>query len=335
MKIQQHTNRPIFHKTKAALLTGALLLALLPGCAADTSAPVVTEDDLTPASAAQAALQQEAGSGKTYRYVWPAEDPAQAEEWARSQAEAWYREVLGDPTNADEEAQENARQTQQAVYESRLDSVKEESQLIPTVPAQEAANLAGRALEQVYGVDLSGEELMLTLTQIYHGSTSAQAGQPKGMIWTVTGQQQDNFSCVINAETGACEQIDYACDLAAAAQTPRASCSHALFEGGDYWVWDVHSPEFEPLIQSMMDEASTALSGSLLVGGAQVIGAEYTPRAGEEEDPDRLIFCFHCDNGQDCYLEGGRAKFYPEYDLDGCPLRGYIFYASDPFNVSD
>lgn len=243
-------------------------------------------------------------------------------------------EKVEDCTILGEEAKARLQERLEMDYENFMSERETQSQLTPTVSAQEAANLAGRMLEQVYGADLSGEELLLSLDQIYYGSASAQAGQVKGMIWSVT-DEQGRFSCNINAETGTYERMDYNdWDFAAAAQTPRASCSHALFEGGDYWVWDIHSPEFEPLIQSMMDEASTALSGSLLVDGARVTGAEYTPRAGEEEEPDRLIFCIHCDNGQDYYLVGGMVKFYPEYDFDGCPLRGYTFHASDPFEVS-
>lgn len=332
---QQHQKQRIFSHGKAALLAGALALSLLAGCTASASEPVVTEDDLTPASAAQTALQQEAGSDKTYRYFWPAENPQTAEEWARSQAEEQFRESLTDPANANEETQAYLRQRQEDVFQNFMSDLEAERQLAPAVSAQEAANLAGRAAEQVYGIDLSDEELMLSLIQIYHGSTSPQAGQPKGVIWHVTEQGQSRFSCDINSETAAYEDIRYSEseeNIAKAEQTPRASCSYPLGGAGEYWVWDVHSADFEPLLQTMMDEVSVALSGSLLVGGAQVTGAEYTPIPGQEEEPDRLIFCFHCDNGQDYYLIGYRVKFYPEYNFDGCPLRGYDFFASGFFN---
>lgn len=337
---QQHQKQRIFSHGKAALLAGALALSLLAGCAADTGAPVVTEDDLTPASAAQEAIQQEAGSGKTYRYFWPAEDLQRAERELRSQLEEQYQEILQQMGGGTEEDRASLDENMQAILESNLENWEAQGRLTPTVSAQEAADLAGRAMEQVYGVDLSVGELTLDLTQIYHGSTSAQAGQPKGMIWTVIGQGQgtNGFSCTINAETAAYENIRYSEsdeNIAKAEQTPRAGCSYALDGAGEYWVWDVHSPDFEPLLQTMMDEVSIALSGSLLVDGALVTGAEYTPRAGEEEEPSWLIFCIHCDNGRDYYLTDGRLHFYPEYDFDGYPLRGYDFYASDPFNVSD
>lgn len=331
MKHKQHNK----NKATAALLAGTLALGILTGCAQDVSEPVVTQDDLTPASAAQTALQQEAGGDRTYAYFWPAEDPQRAKEWAQNEVEEQIRELFEDPAYADEEARALLKQRQQEAVQSLLSDWEAERQLTPVVSAQEAANLAGRAAEQVYGIDLSGKELKLKLVQIYHGSTSAQAGQPKGMIWHVTERGQSRFFCNINAETAAYEQTDYDEDLAEAEKTPRASCSYPLGGKGEYWVWDTESPEFEPLIQNMLNEASVALSGSLLVGGAQVTEAKYQPRPGEEKEPDRLVFRLTCDNGQDYYLIGYRIKFYPEYNFAGCPLRGYKFYASDPFNVSD
>lgn len=319
------------------LLAGALLALLLPGCAADTSVPVVTEDDLTPASAAQDALRQEAGSGKTYRYFWPPEDPARAEEEARSLAEAQLREQFAKPGNADEATQAFLKERQQAVAEQFLSDWAAQGQQNPAVPAQEAANLAGRALEQVYGVDLSEQELVLDLAKVY-ASVSAD-GPVEAMVWRVTDPQRNRFLCEINAETAAWVYLCYeesGEELAAAAQTPRASCCHALSEAGGALVWDPDSPAFAPLTQTMMDEACAALSGSLLVNGAQVTGAEYLPPEpyadGEERPAADLHFVLSCDDGRAYHLCGGSLKFYPEYDCGGYPLRAYTFspVADDP-----
>lgn len=333
MKIQQHTNRPIFHKTKAALLTGALLLTLLPGCAADTSVPVVTEDDLTPASAAQDALRQEAGSGKTYRYFWPPEDPARAEEWARSYIEEKHRADRENPNFSSEEDQALLDRLNQQILDLWMDDLAKQEQIpMPAVSPQEAANLAGRMLEQAYGLELSGEELRLWLDELYFAPGNSYTEQPRCTVWKVTDMQDERFLCEINAETAVCEYLCYEesdAELAAAAQTPRASCCHALSEADGSLVWDPDSPAFAPLAQTMMDEACAALSGSLLVNGAQVTGAEYLPPEpyadGEERPATDLHFILSCDDGRAYHLCGGSLKFYPEYDCGGYPLRAYAF----------
>ena len=54
----------------AACLAAALTMSALASCAPQESRPVVTSDDLTPPSAAQEAIAQEAGGGKNYAYYW-------------------------------------------------------------------------------------------------------------------------------------------------------------------------------------------------------------------------------------------------------------------------
>ena len=58
----------------AACLAAALTMSALVSCAPQESRPVVTSDDLTPPSAAQEAIAQEAGGGKNYAYYWQAEN---------------------------------------------------------------------------------------------------------------------------------------------------------------------------------------------------------------------------------------------------------------------
>ena len=57
-----------------ACLAAALTMSALVSCAPQESRPVVTSDDLTPPSAAQEAIAQEAGGGKNYAYYWQAEN---------------------------------------------------------------------------------------------------------------------------------------------------------------------------------------------------------------------------------------------------------------------
>lgn len=74
----------------AACLAAALTMSALVSCAPQESRPVVTSDDLTPPSAAQEAIAQEAGGGKNYAYYWQAEN---AEETLQMLREAYEQEV--------------------------------------------------------------------------------------------------------------------------------------------------------------------------------------------------------------------------------------------------
>ena len=73
-----------------ACLAAALTMSALVSCAPQESRPVVTSDDLTPPSAAQEAIAQEAGGGKNYAYYWQAEN---AEETLQMLREAYEQEV--------------------------------------------------------------------------------------------------------------------------------------------------------------------------------------------------------------------------------------------------
>ena len=56
-----------FGRITAACGVAALAMSALASCAPQESRPVVTSDDLTPPSAAQEAIAQEAGGGKNWR----------------------------------------------------------------------------------------------------------------------------------------------------------------------------------------------------------------------------------------------------------------------------
>ena len=73
-----------------ACLAAALTMSALVSCAPQESRPVVTSDDLTPPSAAQEVIAQEAGGGKNYAYYWQAEN---AEETLQMLREAYEQEV--------------------------------------------------------------------------------------------------------------------------------------------------------------------------------------------------------------------------------------------------
>lgn len=153
----------------AACLAAALTMSALVSCAPQESRPVVTSDDLTPPSAAQEAIAQEAGGGKNYAYYWQAEN---AEETLQMLREAYEQEVndakeliakgeeavkaAGYPSLA--EAQQAVEARQARIEQDLADNQKRleaELALDPVVSAQEAANLAGSLFEKLYGFDLS------------------------------------------------------------------------------------------------------------------------------------------------------------------------------------
>lgn len=158
-----------------ACLAAALTMSALVSCAPQESRPVVTSDDLTPPSAAQEAIAQEAGGGKNYAYYWQAEN---AEETLQMLREAYEQEVndakeliakgeeavkaAGYPSLA--EAQQAVEARQARIEQDLADNQKRleaELALDPVVSAQEAANLAGSLFEKLYGFDLSQDTLLL------------------------------------------------------------------------------------------------------------------------------------------------------------------------------
>ena len=156
----------------AACLAAALTMSALVSCAPQESRPVVTSDDLTPPSAAQEAIAQEAGGGKNYAYYWQ-EETLQMLREADEQEVNDAKELIakgeeavkaaGYPSLA--EAQQAVEARQARIEQDLADNQKRleaELALDPVVSAQEAANLAGSLFEKLYGFDLSQDTLLRT-----------------------------------------------------------------------------------------------------------------------------------------------------------------------------
>ena len=216
----------------AACLAAALTMSALASCAPQESRPVVTSDDLTPPSAAQEAIAQEAGGGKNYAYYWQAEN---AEETLQMLREAYEQEVndakeliakgeeavkaAGYPSLA--EAQQAVEARQARIEQDLADNQKRleaELALDPVVSAQEAANLAGSLFEKLYGFDLSQDTLLLQCFE----SDSDMSYHPAGggvmrAIWHVSREEAADgvlfstnaISCTLDATTGEFIAVDY------------------------------------------------------------------------------------------------------------------------------
>lgn len=275
------------------LLAGAVLLAgilaaawLLAGCAAQGE-PMLTQDDLTPSSAAQQAILQEAGGGKTYAYTL-------------------------------------------------IDEGGGESGPEPVVSAQEAANRAGRMMEEVYGIDLCGAVLELKRGQNAYSGLPAGAGEaaaPREVwlaSWTGEGPDANNgyLMCGLDAATGAWLRVSYTpptSEWRAMDETPLAACFVPLpgSFSGLRGRWDEAAPSYQKTVQALIGQAQTSLSGSLLTDGAVVLSAGIR----FEEKPDGCNFLMielTCEDGSTYILH--RAAARTGYDFSGWPLRAYQFW---------
>ncbi|MCM1297704.1 MAG: hypothetical protein NC311_19375 [Muribaculaceae bacterium] len=310
----------------AALLAGTLALNLLAGCADSGSQPVVTDDDLTPNSAVQAALSLEAGNGKTYAYYWPAEDPEAAAEAKRQDDEESLQTRLAQGVLTQEQADARRQAYEQGTLE-QIAVWQKERQLDPVVSPQEAANRAGWLAEELYGLDMSQTEIELRCAEEY----DLAAGQASGrLLWTATNRKGPTlFYCLQDATTGEWLSTSYSPqqeELDRAWSTPAVSCftlngpvSESLL--GE---WHTDDPAFEQTVARIQEQARAALSGSMLVDGAAVTGIELVYPEGHPMDV--LEFRVTCDNGKTCHLSAVReTQAYPEYDHDGYLMRGYGF----------
>lgn len=114
-----------------ACLAAALTMSALVSCAPQESRPVVTSDDLTPPSAAQEAIAQEAGGGKNYAYYWQAEN---AEETLQMLREAYEQEV--------NDAKELIAKGEEAVKAAGYPSLAEAQQAVEARQARIEQDLA-------------------------------------------------------------------------------------------------------------------------------------------------------------------------------------------------
>lgn len=343
----------IIHSFCAAALLGTL--GLLTACARQPGRqPTVTEDDLKTFSAAQAAIALDAGNGTNYPYFWEAEDiDASVEQW-KQRGEQQIRLLLDICAGSEEALQEAGFQTLEEAESFYRDSLEESAQIYreglvesaaldPVISAQEAANLAGIMFKQVYGVDLTRKTLNLTC---YEASAAdmlygVQSGQTRTIwigFWTDPddGARVDSYqvNCALDATTG--EWIDTGYRFGAKEwEQQKASVLPACFVenrnavNGISGYWDAESPAFRPLMEQVEARVGRALSGSVLVGGAEVteIRAEVSePQNGLND----LKLWVNCSNGK-TYRMTWEYPFDPydpvfADDEPEFPLRSFSFW---------
>ena len=295
-KAMRSQSRPkhILHGLLAAGLSGALALGLLTACAGRPGEqPTVTEDELKTFSAAQAAIALDVGNGTNYAYFWAAEDiDASVQRWEQEQTQ-WLQGMLDYYQNSEEEMQKSGFQTLEQVEAFYRKQVEESvrnyreslvgtAALDPVIFPQEAANLAGTMFQKMYGVDLSQKTLYLSC---YEASGkymlySSQSGQTRTIwmaSWWDEAELTDSYQihCALDATTGEWIDVGYT-PGAQEREQQRASVLPACFVenknniNGLYGYWDEKSPAFRPLMEQLEARVGQALSGSVLVGGAEV-----------------------------------------------------------------
>lgn len=209
----------------------------------------------------------------------------------------------------------------------------EEQDADPIVSPQEAANRAGQVMEEMYGLDLTGQTLLLH----YEAHEGDENARPNWEIWSpeLLGPERDPsyMDLWIDATTGEIVSIMYVMgenERAEYLKTPVSSGHVPLNNDPDGVAgWDTSDPEFDKIVEHAKEQALTALSGSVLTGGCQVTGVEFEPET-RMEYPYAISLKVTCKNGKFYYLtQMGHALFYPEYDCSGYPLRAFNILVSE------
>lgn len=337
-----------------ACLAAALTMSALVSCAPQESRPVVTSDDLTPPSAAQEAIAQEAGGGKNYAYYWQAEN---AEETLQMLREAYEQEVndakeliakgeeavkaAGYPSLAEAQQAVEARQAriEQDLADNQVKDWKQSLRWTRLYPRRRRQTLRV-PFEKLYGFDLSQDTLLLQCFE----SDSDMSYHPAGggvmrAIWHVSREEAADgvlfstnaISCTLDATTGEFIAVDYTLgseEIAAMQATAVPACFIQRADpdaAGSYGYWDETEASYAGTVEKLKQQAKEQLSGSALVGGAAVTEVRAELEGKIEESGENLISLWvDCDSGKTYQLyRGYYLQPYVNYDFGGYPLRAY------------
>ena len=328
-------------------LSGAL--TLLAACAPQQSQPVVTEDDLTPPSTVQDVLAMTEDGGENYAYYWMAEDVeasmAQYKEEKERQLASYIenlRECSEEELRAElsatgcesrEQAEEAMREwTERAIEESRW-GLEAEHALHPAVSAQEAANRAGAAMEEAFGVDLSDQTLTVSCIEDIF-----QTGK-RHVWWVDLPEEADgtlfssaSMNCHIDATTGEVLSAGY-WPSSEEWEEMRGDTLPACFEPFDEYTegigrWNADDPSFAPMAERLKPCLTQALSGTALTGGAQVTDVRVEV-VEQEANTNTLLLYADCDNGRTYQMlpPDRYDTIYTDTQARAFPLRSFNIYS--------
>lgn len=320
-------------KKAAAFLLACLTAAQLCACAAAPSQPVVTSDVLASQdSAVQTALEQSVG--QDYAYYWEGEH---IDEEIEYYAELYRQEL--EALRGGEDSLNNRQLT--AYYESELENdcpsqreyLEEIAALDPPVSAQEAANIAGEYFEVLYGIDLSQQPIILRYIQgndqwdaMFSPLLDEQGRVPTGV------QSNAAFTalCFIRSDTGEIISATY-CTSQEENQAMTATELPAYIQRDtEYFAtthvanyFDTEAPGAQEALETMKEQLTTLLSGTVAVGGAQITSVTVEDVVYSDQPPriNDLYFHLTASNGR-TYTLFWNLK-YPNYDFGGFPLRAF------------
>ena len=152
-------------------------------------------DSISVTPAADEVLETTAENGKTYDYFWLGEMSAE-ELWEMVLAEEAADLIEHEGREPTEQELEQARAQFDKEYEAELQRI---AALDPILSPQEAANIAGMAIENGYGADLSGGLRLDCMTTSVNGT--------ERVVWdveTVRSESEPQISghCTVDATTG-------------------------------------------------------------------------------------------------------------------------------------
>ena len=323
-------------KKKEIILLCAFFIASLSACTTQKS--VVTRDSLQPNSNVQAALEQQAGGGKNYNYVWFAEDIDRAiEEYRNSykqDLEQFNESIQSGDLSAKQEYESFQKEMEQELACAR-EELEKERLLDPVVSAQEAANLAGLVLEKNYGIDLSQKELRLSCMKIHVNGIDR-------LQWhAVLDEEADGSlfsSCTadvtLDATTGELVTAEYypSYEEYQSISSSLPECYQPTDDPdalGVYGFYKVDDPAFDEFKQKVSEQIHNALSQSVLANGANVSGIEICAVDGAVKN-ETLSISVTYDNGNTALLTSTRPSV--NYDFGGYPLRGYQYENTSYYN---
>lgn len=323
----------ITKKRGSALLMSALAMALLPGCAAEPGAPVVTEDDLTPSSTVQEVLKED------FTYFWLGEameqDPERLEQLVLHTMQE-DQQQLRDLIQSEETSEEDKAILMEALDGTDQDAVlqdyqkwaQEQLEYDPVVSPQEAANRAGLLFEQIYGIDLTGTEIYIDCIQheangddiTFGGRMVWEATALDGPLASVRVSDQARACCTLDATTGEFITAYYVFsdeELTAMQNTP----VHEAYLPGTY-QWDTQHPGYPEAVNAVQQQLTQAFSGCMLADGAAVTDAKPV-----QSQDTALAYQLCCDNGKSYkFVRRANVDPYTQYDFGGYPLRACYIY---------
>lgn len=314
-------------KNKKRIILCALLTISLAACADEET--IVTSDNLQPSLNVQVALEQQAGGGQTYQYIWLAQDPDTTIENYRISYEKQLEKMVQETNSSDLSTQTSYETYEQAMEEELSyyrNELEKERSLDPVITSQEAANISGRILEENYGLDLTQRTLYLSCSKTEVSGTER-------LQWYIHLYEDEDgilFSSaesniVLDATTGEIVTAEYTPSYEEYQTTLEnlPSCYEPTGDPdatGSYGFYKVDDPSFEEFRKTVSEQIRDALNQSALASGVGVDSIDVRATDGAVKN-EYLTVSICYDNGNTALL----TALKPYACDENFPLRGFQY----------